>query len=380
MYYARLIPHFLSASRFFIGSFLVAYLLLYGVETANAVFLSAALCLYIVFALTDFFDGYCARALGVASPMGSILDLMADKFYFTAIAFVLVLIGDLPLWILLLFYARELIVIGVRLLIALEHKPLPAVLFSAKLKTTFQSIFIASAIAAELFHGNEILHIVAWASMLDRVILFIIFSILVYILLLLKSVIAMDIFLYFMCLGAAYIIGAFPSGYYVAQLYGITITQHGSGNIGATNVGRVLGKKFFFLVLLFDVAKAYLFLSLVMRYSVHDTLWVLSGLMLVLGNSFSIFLDGRGGKTVATGIGVLLALAPSLFMYIAGAWAVAFMCTKTVGIASVVAFVSAPIIGYGFAKTWPALYLLLIVMSFIGIVRHKNNIYAWLHI
>lgn len=189
----------------------------------------------------------------------------------------------------------------------------------------------------------------------------------------------MNFLVYIVSLIAAYIVGAFPTGYYLAQLCGVNITHHGSGNIGATNVGRVLGKKYFFLVLFFDVAKAYACLSMITKYTADNTLLVLSGLMLVIGNSFSIFLRGQGGKTVAVSIGVLLALAPVLFLYVATVWTVVFMLTRTVGISSVAAFVIAPCVGYHFAYIWPVFYVLLVCMSVWGVVRHRKNIHAWIY-
>src|SRR5438552_2287286 len=117
---------------------------------------------------------------------------------------------------------------------------------------------------------------------------------------------------------AAYLIGAIPFGYLVARSRGVDILQQGSGNIGATNVGRVLGKRFGILVFAFDFAKGaapallarWLTTPEIAEVVGRDGLPVLAGLAAFLGHMFPVYLRFRGGKGVATGAGVVSVLVP----------------------------------------------------------------------
>src|ERR1700730_10712106 len=109
----------------------------------------------------------------------------------------------------------------------------------------------------------------------------------------------MEIFTIFYAI-IAYLVGAIPTGYIIAKLKGISdIRQHGSGNIGATNISRVLGKHYFFLIFFLDAGKAYLFLQLIKPYFDFSYLCFFAGILL-FGNGYSIFLRGTGGKGGAT--------------------------------------------------------------------------------
>ena len=120
---------------------------------------------------------------------------------------------------------------------------------------------------------------------------------------------------------AAYLIGAIPFGYLVARLRGVDILRQGSGNIGATNVGRVLGKRFGILVFVLDFLKGAVptFIAGVLarrhgeelsEWLSHDGLRVLAGLAAFLGHLFPLYLNFKGGKGVATGAGVVVVLVP----------------------------------------------------------------------
>src|SRR5436309_2543409 len=116
----------------------------------------------------------------------------------------------------------------------------------------------------------------------------------------------------------AYLLGAIPFGLIVGRMHGIDVRTAGSGNIGATNVGRLLGKKFFFLVFFLDLLKSFvpmLIASLIVhrldaapRDRTTYLLWLLVGFAAVVGHMFSVFLGFRGGKGVATSAGVMLGL------------------------------------------------------------------------
>jgi acyl phosphate:glycerol-3-phosphate acyltransferase len=151
----------------------------------------------------------------------------------------------------------------------------------------------------------------------------------------------------FVWLGA-YLIGAIPFGYLVARWRGVDIFQAGSGNIGASNVGRVLGKKFGILVFLFDFAKGALpvaaALTLKKEYNRDEFVergWleVGAGLAAFLGHLFPVCLGFRGGKGVATGAGVALALLPGPTLGALLTWLVVVAATSYVSLASLAAAV-----------------------------------------
>ena len=172
-----------------------------------------------------------------------------------------------------------------------------------------------------------------------------------------------------------YLIGAIPSGFLVARTKGITdITQHGSGNIGATNVARSLGLFYFFVVFLFDAAKAFFFLNLLQFFDVAHTVQVITACALLIGNGYSIFLRGRGGKGVATSVGILLFFVPYLTMILLGIWSTIVVITQTVGIASVVTLISLPFVLLATKYYNAAMLLLMIFISAWGILRHGDNI------
>src|ERR1044071_5548356 len=107
-----------------------------------------------------------------------------------------------------------------------------------------------------------------------------------------------------------YLLGSVPSGYLVGARSGVDIRKTGSGNIGATNVARALGKGRGALTLVADAGKGFLAVFIASQLNVALLVVVCAGLAAFLGHLFPLFLGFRGGKGVATGFGVLLALAP----------------------------------------------------------------------
>ena len=106
-----------------------------------------------------------------------------------------------------------------------------------------------------------------------------------------------------------YLIGAIPTGWLLARSIGISdITRYGSGSSGATNVARIAGLKYFFIVLFLDSAKAFLFINWLRIMHFNPIIILMSAVALLIGNSISFFLQGKGGKGVATALGILLAL------------------------------------------------------------------------
>ena len=119
----------------------------------------------------------------------------------------------------------------------------------------------------------------------------------------------------FIYLLGAYLVGSIPTGYLIAKLAGIAdIRSHGSGNIGATNVARLIGIHGFFLVLCIDALKAYAYLRYMQTITSQDVYLCAIALLILSGNIHSLFLGFRGGKGVATSIGIAAALMPGLFI------------------------------------------------------------------
>lgn len=182
--------------------------------------------------------------------------------------------------------------------------------------------------------------------------------------------------LFFSC---AYLTGAIPTGFIIARLAGIAdITAHGSGNIGATNVARVAGKQYFLLVFLIDVLKAYLFLWLLQHLNVHYLIQYLCTISLIIGNSFSLFLGGKGGKGVATSVGIMAffnfyVLTAMLFF-----WLGCVLKTRNVGISSVIALFLLPILVFASMPQITDFLILCVFMSCWGIWRHAENIKKFL--
>jgi glycerol-3-phosphate acyltransferase PlsY len=114
-----------------------------------------------------------------------------------------------------------------------------------------------------------------------------------------------------LCIGA-YVIGSIPFGVVVARAKGVDLRQVGSGNIGATNVARVLGASVGLIVLLLDAAKGALPTLVALHYCGWASVIAATGAAAILGHCFSPFLAGKGGKGVATSFGVFLVIAPAL--------------------------------------------------------------------
>lgn len=170
----------------------------------------------------------------------------------------------------------------------------------------------------------------------------------------------------------AYLIGAIPTGYLIAKLNGIAdIRAHGSGNIGATNVARFLGKHYFFIIFFIDAGKAFLCMHFLQPYFDYNYLCLFAGILL-FGNGYSIFLRGSGGKGVATLCGLVAALYPMAIPPLLCVWVLILLITKTVGIASVSAAGCLPM--YAYTTHNDAFFLFSIFAATLIIWKHKSNI------
>jgi len=198
-----------------------------------------------------------------------------------------------------------------------------------------------------------------------------------------------EIFSYILTALAAYLLGSIPTGYLVAKAKGIDIRSVGSGNIGATNVFRILGKPAGIFVLLADAAKGFFAVWLV----VYFTKWVLvsfpgifphgndpindraitAGIFAIIGHNYTCFLKFKGGKGIATTAGVLIALAPHAFLVVLVVFILVVAVSRYISLGSISAAFCLPFAVWFFhgSKT------MIAVMSALGalaIYKHKANI------
>lgn len=188
----------------------------------------------------------------------------------------------------------------------------------------------------------------------------------------------------------SYLIGSIPFGYLVARVVrGIDIREHGSKNIGATNVGRVMGLKWFFVVFLLDFLKAAIPVSLLASGYVPGVTpegWpqtgvaALAGLCILVGNMFPVFLQFRGGKGAATGTGVMLPLAPLPLLAALATFLAVFFLFRYVSLGSILAAVALITTqlglhrGESFTGEAAPVSWLCLVGAVLVIWRHRSNI------
>ncbi len=171
----------------------------------------------------------------------------------------------------------------------------------------------------------------------------------------------------------AFLVGSIPTGVIVARAKGVDLRKVGSGNIGATNVSRALGGKWAAVVLVADAAKGALPVLVLGRLLEDPWLPALGGLFAVLGQIFSVFLLGRGGKGVATSLGAGLALAPLPALACALVFAVFFLLFRIASIGSLAGIACYPLFLWVFhLATWPRLTFALSVFVLV-VARHKDN-------
>jgi glycerol-3-phosphate acyltransferase PlsY len=145
---------------------------------------------------------------------------------------------------------------------------------------------------------------------------------------------------------ASYLIGAVPTSYLTGRLFrGIDLRQHGSGNLGATNLFRIMGWRFAVPVALLDIAKGAVPVLLVAPAVSGSRLFALAcGVMAVVGHVYSLFVRFKGGKGVATAAGVMLGLTPVAVLALIAIWAVVVFGTGYVSLGSIVAAALLPLL------------------------------------
>lgn len=175
----------------------------------------------------------------------------------------------------------------------------------------------------------------------------------------------------------SYLIGSIPTGYLIVKsLTKQDLLEIGSGSTGATNVKRVLGKKWFITVMLLDALKGALpviLTLLILQNTYWDMAPVVAALFVLIGHSKSIFLKFKGGKAVASGVGAMLALCFPVGIIVAIIWAIITYFSKYVSLGSVVAIALSPWLMFAFKQPYP--YILFCVFGAMLIVwLHRDNI------
>ena len=178
-----------------------------------------------------------------------------------------------------------------------------------------------------------------------------------------------------------YFVGSVPTGYLMGRSRGIDIRQHGSGNIGATNVGRVMGRNWGLVAFACDFLKGFLLLYLVRIFEFPGTVdWMASllltlcGVAAILGHNFTPWLGFKGGKGVATTGGVLFALLPLILFASLALWAIVVLLTRLVSLGSVLAaFSLPPAAAFFYPGQW--IYFGLATLGGLMVIwRHRSNV------
>ncbi len=176
-----------------------------------------------------------------------------------------------------------------------------------------------------------------------------------------------------------YLVGSVPWALVIGELfYKTDVRQYGSGNLGATNVGRTLGKKAAVIVALLDAFKGFIMFMIESKISYNLALYTV--IFVAIGHCYPIFAKFKGGKAVATGFGIMLALSLGslktfllIFLLPALLWVVISQTTKYVSLASLSALLSSTIITAFIIKDSDKAAVLLLLLVFIS-YRHKENI------
>ena len=173
----------------------------------------------------------------------------------------------------------------------------------------------------------------------------------------------------------AFFLGSLPFGHWLALVRGIDLRNQGSGNTGATNVGRVLGKKWGIFVFLLDLGKGWIAVALAKSVGNLPETWsVTVGVFAVLGHVFSPWLGFRGGKGVATSAGILIGLAPWVALGVALIWFLTFQMSRTVSVASLCAATAFPLFVFWLMPEQKVFQWISIGMTVLVWFRHRDNL------
>lgn len=176
----------------------------------------------------------------------------------------------------------------------------------------------------------------------------------------------------------AYVIGATPFGFIAGKLKGIDIREHGSGNIGATNVLRTLGKPVGITVLIFDIIKGLVPVLIARTVSDNSIIHILTAVCAILGHNYTFWLKFKGGKGIATTAGAVISIIPVPLIAAIATWIIVVKLSRYVSVASIAAALVIPltvIIQSVVSKKWnyPVLGLATFV-CLLAVWKHRSNI------
>jgi glycerol-3-phosphate acyltransferase PlsY len=171
----------------------------------------------------------------------------------------------------------------------------------------------------------------------------------------------------------AYLLGSIPTGLLLGKLYGIDVRQQGSGNIGATNLYRTVGRKVGIITLVGDCLKGMLPVLLAWKLGMGEPIQAWIGLAAFCGHVFSIFLLFKGGKGVATALGVFLALSPLAVLAAVAVFALLVGIWRYISLGSIIAAAVMPLIIW-FRPHSQQLLIAAALISAIVIIKHHANI------
>lgn len=174
-------------------------------------------------------------------------------------------------------------------------------------------------------------------------------------------------------IGFAYLVGSIPSGYVLGKLSGVDVRQVGSGNVGATNVARAVGKRQGVLTLLADALKGMVPVAIGLWMNLPPEAIAVIASAAFLGHLYPIFLKFRGGKGVATGLGALLIIAPLATLLLVGVFVAVVFPTRLVSLSSIIAAALAPLALWMFFQP-PAIVWLGAFLAAMIVWRHRGNI------
>ncbi len=183
---------------------------------------------------------------------------------------------------------------------------------------------------------------------------------------------------FWICVVLGYVIGSTPIGWIAGKLKGIDIREHGSGNIGATNVLRTLGKPIGYTTLALDVIKGIIPVAIAMGFSNDGIIHVGTAIATILGHNFTFWLKFKGGKGIATTAGTMLPLVPWALLIAVSLWIICFLVTRYVSIGSIAAASVIPIVEFTRAIisdrwNWPVLIYTLVLCA-LALWKHRGNI------
>ena len=182
--------------------------------------------------------------------------------------------------------------------------------------------------------------------------------------------------LVFFILLISYLLGSFPSGFlYAKNLKGIDLRYVGSGSTGATNVLRNIGKWPALIVFILDVLKGFIAVKIAYFFLSDNIFQVLAGLFAITGHIWPIWLKGKGGKAVATGLGMFIALSWKVGLASFGTFLIMISLTKIVSLSSITAAILLPIYMFKYLGTFNDPYTIFsFIVAIIVIWKHRSNI------